>query len=113
LDRETVERRLQHDLTAQAARRPAIEDAAEHAVFLGIGRRELVGPLRVDINVTRRTRARAAALRDDAPDVVVDGGLDDLRRAVRLDIRDPRHGGRLPGQYAYAFELPETSAGRL
>src|SRR5688572_7831190 len=122
LDRHTVERRLQDDLTAQAARRAAIEDAAEHSVLLRVGRRQLVGPLRVDINVTGGTRARAAAFGDDAPDVVVDGRfherrpgsrVDGFRCAVGLNICDPRHGARLPGQYAYAFELSETSAGRL
>ena len=119
-----IERGLQDDLAAQAAGRPAVEDAAEHPVLLGIGRRQHFRPLRVDVNVARRAGACTAAFRDDTPDVVVDGGLhergagwgvDDLRRAVRLDIGHPRHGGSgaPPGQYAYAFELPETSAGRL
>ena len=42
---EPVERGLQHDLAAQAARRPPVEDAAEHAVFLGVGRRQLRAPM--------------------------------------------------------------------
>ena len=47
--------------------------------------------------------------------VVPAGSLDYLGRAVGLDIGHLRHGERLalPGQYAYAFELSESSAGRL
>ena len=41
LDGEPVERGLEHDLTGKPARRAAIENATEHAVFLSIGGRQL------------------------------------------------------------------------
>src|SRR5690606_38460479 len=103
-DGQPVELVIQLNLAAQPAVRAAVDHAVEHAVFLGVGRGQLLEPLRLDVDVTGRARARAAAFGDNALDGVVHGrfhngraglGLDLTYRAVRLNVGHFGHGLRL------------------
>src|SRR3972149_5445953 len=88
------------DLAGKTRVRPQLKGKVKLVLLLGRGRRQLVLPGFVDIDVAGRAGARAAAFGDDARDAVPDRGLhhgptnlgiDGVNTAIMFDEGDCWH----------------------